>query len=195
MNNTNGTYRNPRHDEIADAIRQGLSDPAAAKLLGVARKTVARVRLIEQLPAFTTVRSVAEILAQDARPGEDGHTYWDGCRDTGGVPQIRFEGRYLRASHVAFETFHGRKPTGYVKADCDVPHCLTPSHLLDDLGRRKLYTQLRAMYGMTGPWTICPVCGADWESAGRVQPNLQMYCGQCRSRRHGRTTNETKVTS
>ena len=37
MNNINGTYRNPRHDEIADAIRQGMSDPAVAKRLGVAR--------------------------------------------------------------------------------------------------------------------------------------------------------------
>jgi DNA-binding XRE family transcriptional regulator len=183
MNNINGTYRNPRHDEIADAIRQGLSDPAVAKRIGVARKTVTRVRKIEGLPAFTVARTVAQIFLEDARTEDDGHTYWDGCRDTGGAPQIRFEGRYLRASHVAFETFHGRPPVGYVKADCDVPHCLTPSHILDDLGRRKLYMQLRTLEGLYGHWDACTACGADWDTWGRVQPNLQIYCGACSLRR------------
>lgn len=192
MNNTNGQYRNPRHDEIAAAIRQGLSDPAVAKKLGVARKTVARVRLIENLPAFTKARTVAQIWIQDARAEDDGHTYWDGCRDTGGVPQIRSEGKYLRASHFAFETFHGRKPVGYVKADCGVAHCLTPSHIMDDLGRRKLYMQMRALEGLYGHWETCPKCSADWETWGRVQPNLQIYCGSCSARRNRNESEEAE---
>lgn len=184
MNNTNGQYRHPQHDRIAEVLRsESLSDPAVAKMFGVYRKTVNRIRRSEGIPIFTASRSTDDVLAQHARLDVDGHTYWDGPRDTGGAPQIRVRGRYQRASHIVFEKRHGRPPTGYVKADCEMPHCLTGSHIMDDLGRRNLYMQMRAMFGMYGHWNNCSVCGADWETSGRVQPSLQVYCNACSTRR------------
>lgn len=183
MNNTKGTYRHPRHDEIADAIRRGLSDPAVARELGLARKTVSRVRHAEELPAWTARRSVFEILNDGLVSLPDGHTGWNGCRDNAGVPQVRFEGGYLRASHLVFRAKHNRPPVGYVKADCEQSHCLTASHLLDDLGRRTLYMQIRSLSGLSGHWNECPCCGGDWATNGRVQPNLQIYCAACSARR------------
>lgn len=184
MNNTNGQYRHPQHDRIAEVLRsEGLSDPSVAKMFGVYRKTVNRIRRVEGIPAFTNSRSVADVLAQHARLGADGHTLWTGVRDTGDTPQIRIGGRYQRASHVVFERHYGRAPTGYVKADCDVEHCLTGAHLMDDLGRRYLFMQLRALHGLYGHWDNCSMCGANWETSGRVQPNLQVYCNACSTRR------------
>ena len=96
-------------------------------------------------------------------------------RDT--RPARDFSSRRLQRRH------HGRQPVGYVKADCDFPHCLTASHLMDDLLRRTLYMQMRALEGLYGHWSTCPRCGTDWETWGRVQPNLQIYCGRCSARR------------
>lgn len=183
MNNINGMYRNPRHDEIAAAIRNGFSDMAAAKLLGVDRKAVARVRKAEGVPPHTSSLAPAQAWMQFASTDDEGHTRWSGTTDYRGAPVLRQDGRYVTASHFAFETFHGRKPTGYLKADCGVQHCLTPSHMLDELGRRNLNLQLRALQGLGAPWTECGRCGADWDTAGRVDPDLKLYCNQCKTNR------------
>lgn len=183
MNNTRGDYRNPRHDEIVGAIRNGLSDSAVAKLLGVCRNSVGRIRRAEGIPAFTNARTLAQVIMQDARTDDDGHTHWDGVRDIHGIPQVRLDGRYVPVSHVAFEMRYGHKPSGYVKADCGVKHCLTPDHMLDDRGRRTLYLQLRALHGLGGHWTVCRRCGGDWESVGRIQSDLKLYCNHCKSNR------------
>lgn len=176
-------YRHPQYDEIAATLRGGFSDPAVAKRHGVARKTVSRIRHLEGIPPYSTAVSVDDQLTGYASLTGDGHTDWAGCRDHHGVPQVHVKGRYARASHLLFERQHGRAPVGYVKADCDFPHCLTPSHLLDELGRRTLYLQMRALQGLYGHWTTCPHCGGDWDTHGRVQPNLQIYCNACGTRR------------
>lgn len=184
MNNTNGQYRHPLHEKVATALRNSkMSDPAAAKLFGIGRKAVNRIRQVEGIPVFTNSRSLEQVLAEDAWLDENGHTRWDGSRDTGGSPHVRIGGKYQRVSHILFERHYGRAPTGYVKADCEVSHCLTGEHLMDDLMRRTLYMQLRAVFGMYGHWDNCSVCGADWETSGRVQPTLQMYCNKCSTRR------------
>jgi hypothetical protein len=183
MNNTNGSYRHPQHDAIAQRLREGFSDPAVGLMFGVHRKTVARVRRAEGLPSFTNARTAAESLAEHAVTLINGCTVWKGPVDNNGIPTIRNGGRYLAVSRLVFEQHRGRAPEGMVKADCATPHCLTASHIMDDLGRRDLLLQMRRLEGLYYRWDQCPRCGRDWHTVGRVQPDLKLYCTGCKTDR------------
>lgn len=115
---------------------------------------------------------------------EDGHTGWTGRRATNGAPAVRQGDRSFPASHVAFQSRAGRPPVGHVKPECGYPNCLTGEHLSDDIERRKVRGQERALYGLDPvPWDVCPKGRHSWDAHGRFEPDLTPYCQGCNTDR------------
>jgi hypothetical protein len=184
----NKSYRHPKHDAMARRVREGLTDTAIAAELHVDRRAAARVRSLLGVPPKTNTTSLTTKLDRQSVPLLEGHTGWTGRRNTeGGAPQIRHLGRQIPAAAVAFELRTGRPPVGICRADCDVPHCLTPEHVMDDIERRTLRGQLRALEGLDPqPWDSCPE-GHAWDVHGRIEPDLTPYCKQCNTERAARS--------
>lgn len=175
------SYRHPKHDEIAALVRQGWTDNAVAIHLKVHKRAVTRVRDIEHVPHRTNSTTREQKLDVFTTPMDaDGHTGWTGRRGTSGVPVIRHRKVQMPASHVAFEMRTGRPPVGMVKAECGRDHCLTPAHVSDEIERRNVRGQERALYGLEPvPWTTCPKGLHQWDESGRFQPDLSPYCKGC----------------
>jgi len=176
------SYRHPKHDEIAALVRDGWNDRAVARQLNVHNRAVTRVRDIEGVSHRTNRTSREDKLARfSSGPDKEGHTGWTGRRSrSSGVPVIRHLKVQLPASHVAFEQRTGRPPVGMVKAECGQDHCLTPAHVSDEIERRNVRGQERALYGLDPvPWATCPKGRHAWDDHGRFQPDLSPYCKGC----------------
>lgn len=118
-----------------------------------------------------------------SQPDAAGHVTWTGRRGHHNRPIIKHDGRHIPAAAVAFELRTGRPPVGMCRADCDVRHCMAPDHVLDDIERRAVRLQLRALYGWDAPWDVCPKAGHPWDEHGRVEPDLALYCRACNTER------------
>jgi hypothetical protein len=187
MTNEHNAYRHPKHDAMADRVREGLTDLAVARELNADRRAVARVREILGIAPMRNGTEAGDKLDRFSLERGDGHVTWTGRRGKSGVPQIRHRGREIPAAHVAFERRTGRAPVGMCRAECEgVEHCLTPEHVMDDLERRTVRLQLRELTGLDGPWEVCPE-GHPWATEGRVEPDLTIYCRQCNTDRARRT--------
>lgn len=188
----NINHRHKHHDTMAALIEQGLTDTEIARQLGTDRRPVARVRRIIGAQPCTNGTTVEAKLAKYSTVLA-GHTFWHGRVSSTGVPVMRHRGKGFPASHAVFEQHYGRPPVGYVRSDCDVPHCLTPQHLLDDLGRRQVRMQLRALYGLDpAPWGECQH-GHPWDEFGRVEVDLTVYCKRCNNERKVRLIQARKA--
>lgn len=182
--NEASSYRHPKHELMSKLITSGLTDSSIMENLGVARCAVVRVRKMLGVPPVSKSTSKGDKLDRATIILLDGHTGWTGRRAPAGAPLIRHLGRELSAAHVAFERRTGRAPVGSVRADCDMAHCLTPEHLMDDIERRKVRVQLRSLKGYGPHWEVCPADPSHtWEEHGRVEPSLELYCRQCNSDR------------
>lgn len=191
-----GSYRHPKHDEIAELVRDGWTDTAVAAHLGVHNRAVTRVRDILGLAHHTLSTTKEEKVARASVPEDGGHTRWTGRRANNRVPVIRQFKVQIPASHVAFEQRTGRQPVGIVKAECGREHCLTPAHVSDELERRNVRGQERAMYGLDPqPWDTCPKGIHGWSLHGRFQPDLTPYCKGCNSDRAARVRAARKAES
>lgn len=181
-------YRHRRHDEMARLVREGLTDTAVAAQLKVDRRAVARVRQILGMSPMTNSTSMADKLDRFSdEPDAQGHVRWNGRRGTGGAPAIRHLGKELPAAAVAFERRTGRRPVGICRADCGVKHCVADAHVMDDLERRHVRGQERAVWGLDPkPWDECPE-GHGWDAYGRFEPDLTPYCKQCNTERAARS--------
>lgn len=180
------TYRHPQHDAIAAGIRAGKTNAAIAAELHVDRRAPARVRSLLGLPSKTNSTTPASKLERYSEPGSGGHTSWTGRRNHG-TPVIRHRGREMPAAAVAFEQRTGRAPVGICRADCGVDHCLTPEHVVDDIERRTIRGQERALHGLEPqPWDTCP-SGHGWGEHGRFTPSLAAYCRACNTDRKQRS--------
>lgn len=115
-------------------------------------------------------------------PDAAGHVEWNGPRNQG-TPVFKLSGREYSAAAVAFERRTGRKPVGTCRADCGVKHCIADSHVQDDLERRSVRLQLRALEGLEAPWDVCPKGLHSWSEYGRVEPDLTVYCLACNTER------------
>lgn len=179
------TYRHPKHNAIVRMLTE--DDPTnleVAEALHVARTTVARVRAMLNLPRRTRSTPIGDKLDKySTEPDKDGHQLWTGRRGTGGAPVIRHCGVERPAAAVAFELRTGRKPVGFSRPDCGTPHCMAPAHILDDVERRDLRLLTRFMMGLGGHWDACPQAGHPWDTEGRVEPDLSLYCRACGSAR------------
>lgn len=181
-------YRHPKHDEMARRIREGLTDLATARELHVDRRAVARVRGLLGVPPMTSTTSLADKLDKfSTEPDEDGHVLWTGRTSKAGSALIRHLGREIPAAHVAFERRVGSKPVGTCRADCDMPHCVAPAHVMDDVERRALRGLLRTLEGLPAePWVRCPA-GHAWWAYGRFEADLTPYCKRCNTERAQRS--------
>jgi hypothetical protein len=172
---------------MAELVLGGMTDLAASQQLGVGRRAVSRVRALLAVPPVTNRSTALEKIAVHTVPLDDGHTGWTGRRNTcGGAPIIRHRGIQTSVTATLFEERTGRPPVGMCVADCGYTHCLTPSHIEDDMQRRDLRLQLRALRGMPAPWDTC-VEGHSWDADGRVSPGLKLHCKACGTARSNRS--------
>lgn len=177
-------YQHPKHEDIANGIKSGHSDRGIAEALKVDRRAVARTRKILGVPPIDTSKTLTQKVLDHVTPADsDGHVLWTGSRTSCGAPRVRHLGREIPVSHIAFETRTGRKPVGIVKADCGVRGCVAGTHVVDDVERRAIRLLMRSMTGYPVHWQDCPTCGLDWNTVGRVQENLELYCKDCVGKR------------
>lgn len=182
-----GRYRHPKHEQISQLVLAGGRDNAIANQLGVHKRAVTRVRdilgVVHHNNSTTREAKVERFSVAEA----DGHTGWTGRLGTSGAPVIRHLKVQIPASHVAFELRTGRPPVGIVLAECGRGHCLTPAHVSDEIERRNVRGQERALYGLDPtPWDTCPKGLHEWAEHGRFQPDLTPYCKGCNTERASR---------
>lgn len=193
-----GNYRHPKHDAIAAALGSDgeRTNKDIATELHVDRRAVARVRAILDLPVRTRETPMtAKLDAQSTEPDADGHVFWTGRTTRFGTPQIRHCGSVFPAAAVAFQRRTGRPPVGTCRADCGVQHCIADGHVVDDLERRDLRGQERALWGLDPvPWDECPH-GHPWATAGRFEPDLTPYCRDCNTARAKRSREAREETA
>jgi len=196
MNQERSTYRHPKHKQMESLLLEGLNDTEIARRLGVHNRSVTRVRDLLGLPHWTPGTSKLDKVYRCIELRPDDHTGWSGRRarngrviDTAGnrspgTPVIRHLKIQIPASHVLFEDRAGRPPVGIVKAECDFPQCLTGVHLSDEIERRNIRAQERALHGLAAvPWDVCPAGTHRWEVDGRFEANLKPYCKSCNTER------------
>lgn len=167
-------------------LRDGATNRAVARAIGVDRDTAARYRAILGMPAAPQPEpknrctlSLDEKFRQFTRPVAGGHLEWAGRRTkSNGTPVFTFEGRCITARTAAFRLAHGRDPQGYVTAECDHEGCVAPDHVEDAPGRTRLRAQLAALTGQESPLTECSRGHAAAEHR-RYLPNGSPYCGAC----------------
>lgn len=133
--------------------------------------------------AKTSTTIQEKINAHLGAPDHAGHVAWSGKTTKHGAPLVRHAAKDHQVSHLIFEQRYGRKPIGMCRAGCGVAHCLNADHLEDDLTRRTVRLQLRALHGWAAPWDICPKGLHQWAEDGRVEPDLTIYCRGCNTDR------------
>lgn len=125
---------------------------------------------------MTTPRLYSATLEEKFRartvPVDGGHLMWTGSEE------IRWNGRLLQASRVAFELRTGRKPVGYVRPDCGMHGCAAPDHVDDQPGRERTRAQLQAVRSFTAGTELCPA-GHDQAVHGRTDRDGKPYCTPC----------------
>jgi hypothetical protein len=130
--------------------------------------------------------TLADLVARHSGPPNAAwHVEWTGRRDSHGRPIVKHADREFPVAALVFQQRTGRKPVGTCRADCDVRHCVSPTHVVDDIERRTYRLQLRKVYGWAAPWDVCQQ-GHSWEEHGRVEPDLTIYCKQCGTNRSNR---------
>lgn len=188
MKHMNSDYRHPKHDAISRLVREGMTNLAVARELSVDRRSVARVRAMLGVPPKTNGTSTEHKLDRfTTEPDMGGHVLWTGRTGPSGTPVIRHLGKELPAAAVAFERRTGQPPVGTCRSECGVKHCVADAHVQDDIERRRVRMQERALYGLDPqPWDKCPE-GHSWDAHGRVEPDLTPYCRQCNTDRAARS--------
>lgn len=184
--------QHPKHDRIVHLIKAGNSDRKIHDRLKVSRKYIRQVRIDNGVAPYSNTSSVESQLDWfTSAPDPDGHMRWSGSVSSSGVPRVRSGGKEISATHAIFERRTGRKPQGQVRPGCQVKHCVAPRHLMDDLERRKVRLQVRALMGYPDHWDECPACGSSWEDEGRVEEKLSLYCRRCTTERSRRNREGT----
>lgn len=173
----------PRETEILGLLHNHSSD-AIARQLGVDRAAVRRIRREAGIACVpTSYASAEEKWAALVRPVDGGHLEWAGERaKVSGTPVMRFKERSYSPAAMAFTIKHGRDPQGYVKAECDVEHCIAPDCVEDEAGRIRLREQVRYLMGGRERKPVCPH-GHDQAVHGRYEADGTAYCEACKAGR------------
>ncbi|MGW2692404.1 hypothetical protein ACWC3Y_11140 [Streptomyces sp. NPDC001296] len=190
------TPPNASREQIGAAIGAGKSNLAIARELRVDKGRVRRIREELGEPKFIQperTRTLEEKWALFTKPIEGGHLEWTGTRGTtSGTPVLSYKEKLYSAAAIAFKIKHGREPHGYVKAECDVDHCVAPDCVDDEAGRQRTREQFRYLMGGQERPAHC-VHGHDQAEHGRYEPDGTAYCEACK--REQRRTDREAVAS
>ncbi|MGW7359432.1 hypothetical protein ACWGI0_23060 [Streptomyces sp. NPDC054802] len=174
---------NATREQIVALLRENLSNSEISRRLRCDRHRVGEIRRevgIPNLPAQPL--TLEQKWATLVRPREGGHLEWTGERQsTSGTPVMRYREKSYSPAAIAFGMQHDREPVGKVFAECDdFPHCVAPSHVDDETGRKQVREQLRYL---TGRGERKPTCGHGHDQAvhGRYERDGRSYCGVCKS--------------
>ncbi len=185
--------KHPKHKTIASMVLKGRTDTAIAADLHLDRRTVAAIRAeLGVAPTTNSTTKEAKLNRFSTEPDPAGHVLWTGRFGTSGSPIIRHLKRDYTAASVAFERRTGRKPVGTCRADCGMTNCVADDHVEDDIERRTVRLQLRALHGREAVWDECKD-GHSWEEHGRIEPNLTPYCRRCNTERARRSRDARKA--
>ncbi|MFF5968164.1 hypothetical protein ACFY64_31475 [Streptomyces collinus] len=123
-------------ERIARVLKAGpISNDAASKQLGCAKRSVAQVRSDLGLAPFIVQRPGGWTLADFEAlsvPLRGGHRRWRGRCTTNGVPMA---GKTMTAYRLSFRLHHDRPPVGRVSGTCRLNRCVAGAHLEDDVLR------------------------------------------------------------
>ena len=181
--------RHPKHEEIVRLIRTGMTDRDITAQVHCGKGVVGRTRRMLGIPPRPRKTTKADkYRARITEPDSNGHVFWTGRLSTRGAGVFTHRDANYPAARVAFELRAGREPVGMVKAECGEPSCVAGAHLADEIERRTVRGQERALYGLSPqPWTECPQ-GHPWDTCGRFEPNLSVYCTACTTNRKKRNS-------
>lgn len=169
-------------DQIAAALRTGLSNAKVAAQLSCDRHRVGDVRRALSIPAPPR-RTLEEKWAGFTRPVDGGHLEWTGERQkTSGTPMMHYQEKTYTAARIAFRIRHGHDPRGYAYTECGHHHCVAPEHVDDEAGRARAREQLRYLTGGQERPAKC-VHGHDQVAHGRYGPDGVAYCEACKAER------------
>ncbi|MFF7879150.1 hypothetical protein ACFZDM_33555 [Streptomyces californicus] len=136
--------------DVVALIRDGKSDRAIARELGIARREAAATRRAVGAPPVKTVYTltVEQMWHTYARPTyTGGHMDWTGPTNHAGTPIVKRRQVSHSARGIAFRRRYGRDPVGYVRATCDRPGCVAEEHVADAPMRAELNAQYNAIFG------------------------------------------------
>ncbi|MFF0597883.1 hypothetical protein [Streptomyces antibioticus] len=173
--------QNATHAEIVAALRQGHSNLRIARDLHCDKHRVARIRRELGIPNTPLQPlTLEEKWASKTRPVDGGHLEWTGERAKAtGTPLMRYKGDTYSPAAIAFEKHHGRPARGYVKADCDYPHCVAPDHVNDTAARESDRLRTRAERGLGDIPATC-VSGHSMSKHAKFKADGTAYCGRCK---------------
>lgn len=175
---------NATRADIIAMLRDGHSNNRIVRELRCDKQRVIRIRAELDLPAFVQAqqtRTLEEKWALSIKPVHDGHLEWTGERAKAtGTPVMRYKEVGYSPAAVAFEMRHGRPPQGYVKADCDLKHCIAPDHVNDEAGRQQARRKARAQRGLGDVPAKC-VSGHDLAEHAKFESDGTAYCGLCKA--------------
>lgn len=172
---------NAPNSEIIAMIRDGHSNLRIARELHVDKTRVARLRRKLDIPnVVLQPLTLEQKWATRTRPVDGGHLEWIGERAKAtGTPVMRYKEASYSPAAIAFEIKHGRKPRGYVRADCDFKQCVAPDHVNDEVGRHQARLKVRAERGLGDLAERC-TRGHDQAEHGRLEPDGTAYCQMCK---------------
>ncbi|MDX2698962.1 helix-turn-helix domain-containing protein [Streptomyces ipomoeae] len=175
--------QNATRAQIVALLRTGLSNAAIARQLGCDRHRVGDIRKQVGIPNIPPQPlTLEEKWRANTRPIEGGHLEWTGERvNASRTPVMRYKDQYYSPAAIAFRIKHGREPQGYVIAECDVKHCISPDCVDDEAGRQRTREQLRYLLGGPEHKTHC-VNGHDLAVHVRYSPDGKTaYCEACKT--------------
>lgn len=137
-------------EDIAELLRQGLTNTEIAARCHVRRAVVAGTRVTLGIEPSKRGRALTAASIEDAyhvrtRPTADGHLEWTGCTYRDGTPMVSHGSDYQTAHRVAFRIQYGREPVGNAKPGCDHAGCVAPEHMED----QPMRDQYSAIFGGT----------------------------------------------
>lgn len=180
---------NASREQIEAALHQGWSAARIARELHCDKGRVRAIRNDLGLPAYVRsahTPSIEERWRQFTKPIDDGHMDWTGERQTtSGRPLLSHGYRHHSAAAIAFRIRTGRDPVGQVRAECGMQHCITPEHVEDEPGRRRVREQLRYLSGGRAVQERCQQ-GHDQAEHGRIAADGRAYCHTCKRAREER---------
>ncbi|QJT04397.1 hypothetical protein G9272_32280 [Streptomyces asoensis] len=176
------TPRNATDTDIIAMLRDGYSNLRISRELRCDKVRVARLRTHLGLPQVAIQPlTLEQKWASKTRPVDGGHLEWTGERAKAtGTPLMRYKEAGYSPAGIAFEQKHGRPPQGYVKAECDYPHCVAPDHVNDEAGRQQARQRVRAERGLGDVPARC-VSGHDLAVHAKFESDGTAYCGLCKA--------------